>query len=103
MADLTLNLYILELRPGLSLDAITAALVMVLATGLAFAYFYLSEMITTDLSRIGDSFYDSPWHRVLSTRQQKMLVLPIQQSQRAYRLKGLGLFDGSLAVFSAVF
>lgn len=104
ITDIAFDLYVLELNATISLEAITAVLDITVITSFAFAYFSLSEWITRDLFQIGEHFYNSPWYRtgVLSAKQQKLLVLAIQQAQCEVRLQGLGLFDGSLAVFSSV-
>lgn len=96
------NLYVLELNAAINLEAIIAVLDMFFAIAMAFVYFYISEWITMDLMKIGDNLYNSPWYCVLAVEQQKLLVLSIQQAQRERRLRGLGLFDGSLVVFASV-
>lgn len=101
--DIAVNLYVLEMNTSIDLATITAVVDMLFATGFTFTYFYLSEWITADLVEISDHFYNSPWCGVLVAKQQRLLVLTIQQAQREVRLKGLGLFDGSLAVFLSVF
>lgn len=59
------------------------------------------RMETTDLLEIGDIFYNSAWYR-LPIKEQRLLALPIQRSQREFRLSGLGFLDCSLAVYSSV-
>lgn len=103
IVDIAFNLYILELISSISLGTIIAVLHMVFATNLTFAYYYLSEWMTRDLAQIGEHFFNSPWYRVLSAKEQRLLAFAIQQAQREIRLRGLGLFDGSLTVFSSVF
>lgn len=95
------NLFVIESSDGYNFEMIIAFIDLSFMVGLTFAYFYLSEWITTDLLEIGDIFYDSPWYR-LPTKHQKLLTLPIQRAGRELRLTGLGLFDCSLAVFSGV-
>lgn len=68
---------------------------------LTFAYFLLSDWITSDLMAIDEFFYNSPWYR-LPARQQRLLTLPMQRAHREIRLTGLGLVDCSLPVFAAV-
>lgn len=95
------NLYVIELCDGLEFDLLIACVDLCVMIGLTFAYFYLAERITTELLAIGDIFYDSAWYR-LPTKYQIHLVLPIQRAGRELRFTGLGLFDCTLAVFSAV-
>lgn len=95
------NLFTIELSDGLNYDILTALADIIIVIALTFAYFYLSERITADLLEICDIFYNSPWFQ-LSTKQQKLLTLPIQRAGRELRLTGLGLIDCSLIVFSKV-
>lgn len=95
------NLFVLELNDSLNMDIAVALVDLAVVLGLTFAYFYLSEWISAYLLEIGDVFYDSLWYR-WSLQQQRLLVLPIQRSQREFRLKSLGLFDCSLAFFASV-
>lgn len=99
---LALNLYVLELNLTINMEAVIAFLLMFNVFSFSFSHFYLSERLTDDLVSIGDIFYNSPWYRLLPAKQQKLLVLPIQQAQREFRLKGLGIFICSLAAFSTV-
>lgn len=98
---IALNLFVFELSETLNLELIVAFIDMAGISPLTFALFYFAERITSDLLSIGDHFYNSAWFQ-LPVKQQKLLVLPIQQAQRERRLKGLGLFDCSLALFSSV-
>lgn len=98
---IALNLLVFELNESLNLEMIVALCNMVVMIGMIFAHFLLAEWITSDLLSIGDHFYKSAWFR-LPVMRQKLLIVPIQRAQREVRLKGLGLFDCSLAVFSSV-
>lgn len=69
---------------------------------IVFAYFYLSERITTDLLSIGDLFYNSTWYQQLSAKQQKCLTVSMIRSQCEIRLTGFGIVDCSLITFSKV-
>lgn len=69
--------------------------------GITFVHFYPSEWITSDLLVIGDLFYESSWY-CLPTKQQKLLMLPIQRAERDFRLKSLGLIDCSLVILGSV-
>lgn len=95
------NLVVFELNESFNLEIFVAFLDMVVEIVMTFAHFYLAEWITSDLLSIGDHFYNSAWF-CLPLKQQKLLVLPIQRAQRELRLKGLGLFECSLPVFSMV-
>lgn len=101
IVDITFDLFVIDSSDELNMEAIIAFINLVLILGLAFAYFFLSEWITSDLLEIGDLFYNSPWYR-LPSRKQSLLTLPIQRAQRVMRFKGLGLFNCSLAVFASV-
>lgn len=96
------NLTVLDSNDTPNLETIAALANMCVVFQLAFVYFYYSEWITTDLLEIGDCFYNSPWYR-LPSKQQKLLVLPVQQAGQELRFKGLGLFDCSLVTFTTVF
>ena len=101
IVSIAFNLFVVELIETFTLEIYVALLNVILTCALTFGQFYLSEWITQDLLGIGDMFYDSPWYR-LPTKRQKLMVLPLQRAQRELRLKGLGLFDCSLAVFATV-
>lgn len=64
-------------------------------------YCQLSENVTLDLLAAGDIFYESLWYR-LPVRVQKLYMLPIQRSQREFRVTGLGIIECSLRVFASV-
>lgn len=96
------NLCVLEMSATVNLEAIVALLSLLFILSMTFAHFYLSEWITTDLLSIGDTFYNSEWHRAITAKRRQFLVLPIQLTQREFRLQGLGLFDCSLAFFLSV-
>lgn len=95
------NLYVLEICDSIDLEILVALMDVWFIVAMTFGYFYLSEWITADLLAVGDTFYDSPWYW-LPAKQQRILTLPIQRAQRAFRLKGLGLFDCSLVFFLTV-
>lgn len=98
---ITLNLCMFELFDMFSFEMLIGVLDVYLVLGLTFAYYYLAEQITSDLSSIEMIFYKSAWYH-LKTKHQRLIVLPIQRAQRDVRLTGLGLFECSLPVFSAV-
>lgn len=96
-----LNLFALELIDAVCTETLNALLDIVFILALLFTYCYLSECMTSDLLEIGDIFYNSEWYR-LRVKEQKLMAFPIQRAQSVFRLKGLGLLDCSLAVFSSV-
>lgn len=98
---IALNLLAVELNGVMSLEGLMAIIDAVIILTLMFVYCFTSECVTSDLLGIDESFYNSPWY-CLPVKRQKLLKLPIQRAQRAFRLSGLGLFDCSLVVFSSV-
>lgn len=98
---ISFNLYAVEISDILSLEVVVASFDLAITLGLLFAYCYLSDWMTADLFEIGYVFYNSSWYR-LETKRQRLLVLPIQRANRLVRLKSLGLFDCSTAVFLSV-
>lgn len=95
------NLFVIELNDDINIEVLVALTNMSVMVGLTFIYFYLAERITTDLLAIGEIFYNSAWDR-LPANYQKLLVLPIQRTEREVRLTGLGMFSCSLFTFSSV-
>lgn len=93
------NLLVIELNNQLNMEIIVAMVDLCVMLGITFAYFYLSEWITSDLFEIGDIFYNAPWSRLPIKQQKLFVLLPIQRAERGLRLKCLGLFECSLAVF----
>lgn len=98
---IALNLFVVELNGMLSMETLAAFIDLSGTLILMIIFCYLSECVTSDLLEIGENFYNSPWYR-LPLKEQRLLVLSITRAQRVFRLKGLGLFDCSLAVFSSV-
>lgn len=66
-----------------------------------YAYCFLSEYVTYELSSIGDHFYNGAWYR-LPVKQQQLFILPIQRAQLEFRINGLGIVECSLRVFASV-
>lgn len=95
------NLASFESNKAINLETIMAFynLFCILAT--TFVYCYLAEEVTSCLSDIGNTFYQSIWYE-WSAEQQKMIVLIINRTRKAFRLKSMGLIDCSLYVFSSV-
>lgn len=98
---LACNLLVIEINYTLNFQIMTALIDTFAVVGLAFTFFYFSDWITIKLMEIGDIFYNLSWYQ-LPVKQQKLLILPIQRAHRSIRLKCLGLFDCSLAVFLSV-
>lgn len=63
---------------------------------------HFSESITTKSFEIGDIIYNNLLWYEMSIKERKVVTLIIQQSQKEFRLTGLGLVDCSLARFLAV-
>lgn len=99
---LAFNLFAMESIGGLNFEILMAFMNSFFMLTLTLAYFYLSERVTTDLMAIGDVFYNSSWFNRLKAKQQMLVVLVLQRAQREVRLTGLGLFDCSMPIFSAV-
>lgn len=95
------SLFVLELNVFLSIEALIAFINLICVLMPMVIYCYLSEWVTSDLLEIGDIFYNSPWHQ-LPSKEQRLVALPIGRAQRMFRLRGVGLIDCSLAVFSSV-
>lgn len=66
-----------------------------------YIYSYFSEAVTTNSFKIGDDVYNSLWNE-MPVKQQKVIILIINRSQKEFRLRGLGMIDCSLAKFLAV-
>lgn len=98
---IALSLFVLELNDFLSIETLIALINLICVLMPMVIYCYLSEWVTSDLMEIGEIFYNSNWHR-LPNKEQRLVALSIGQAQRVFRLRGLGLIDCSLAVFSSV-
>lgn len=68
---------------------------------IGYLYCHFSEKITINSFRIHEYAYRSSWNK-MTMQQQKAIMLIIGQSQREFRLTGLGLIDCSLATFLEV-
>lgn len=95
------SLSAVELNVALSLDVFNALIDLVMLLAGCFAYCYGSDCVTLGLLEVSQIFYDSSWY-YLAAKKQKLLVLPIQRAQREFRLRGLGLIDCSMVVYSSV-
>lgn len=96
------NLYVFELNSSINMKAIVANFNIIIVTSFTFSHFYLSELLTNYLLSIADNFYNSSWYQVLAIKHQKLIILAIDQAHQEFRLKGLGIFDCSLVVFTTV-
>lgn len=96
------TLFVIESNDTITLEIFVASVNLALQLGTTFVCFYLSERITTELLGIDEIFYNSSWYRLLTAKQQQLVVLIIQQAQREIRLTGLGMIECSLPVFSSV-
>lgn len=96
-----MNLFAIELIDAVTTETMNAVLNTFFVLLLVFMYCSLSEYMTSDLSEIGDIFYNSVWYR-LPVKEQCLMLQPIERAQSVFRLKGLGLFDCSLDVFTTV-
>lgn len=66
-----------------------------------YIYSYFSEVMTTNSFKIGDNVYNLLWNE-MPVKQQKLIIMIINRSQKEFRLTGLGMIDCSLAMFLAV-
>lgn len=67
-----------------------------------FLFCLQSEMFSSKLLSIGDSFYDSCEWYAKPVKYQKLILQSIQVSQREIRSTGFGIIDCSLEVFASV-
>lgn len=95
------NLFAIELLGVFGVEAMNIFSNLSLELLLLFMYCFLSESLTGDLLDVGNIFYSSEWFQ-LTAKEQLLLMLPMRRAQCEFRLKGLGLVDCSLNVFSSV-
>lgn len=95
------NLLVVELNDSLNFEMLVAFADLGIVMSITAVYFFHSEWITCDLLEIGDNFYNSAWYQ-LPVEMQRPLKLPIQRADRVFRLRALGLFECSQAVFLSV-
>lgn len=98
---IALSLFVVELNGLFSMEAMIALLNLLLVLVLTFTHCYLSEWVTSDLLEMGDVFYNLAWYRLL-VKHQRLTILPIQQANDEFRLRGMGIFDCSLAAYTSV-
>lgn len=89
------NVTAIDFNLLLNLDCLLTYLII------CYIYCHFSENMTTKSFEIGDIVYNSFWYK-MSIKEQKIIILMIQQSQKEFRLSGLGLIDCSLATFLTV-
>lgn len=68
---------------------------------ISFTYSCFSENISENSDGVGEDIYNSLWYKT-SLKQQKSIILIIGQSQREFRLPGLGIVGCSFVTFLAV-
>lgn len=95
------NLNAMESSDLFSLQSIFSVVLMTCMLPLIFAYCYLAELVITNLYKIGNIFYDSPWYR-LPAKQQIIVIYPIQRAGREYHFWILSVIDCSLYTFLSV-
>lgn len=95
------NLAALDRTNSFSVELMTTLYNLFCVVAMTFVYCYLSEKVTSNLSGIGDAFYEAIWYE-WPIRQQRNVVMPIQRAKKLFRLKSMGLIDCSLSVFSSV-
>lgn len=96
-----INLFSLESHGIFSIYGISAAYDLAVMLSSTSIYCYLSEGLTFNLNKVGDTFYDLPWYQ-LPCNVQMLIVPAMQYTQREFRLKGAGFVDCSLSVFGRV-
>lgn len=84
---------------GISFYVSLAGLVNIILS--TFIYCFLSENLTFELESIGSMFYNCLWYR-LPIKHQRLFAFSIQRSQKIFRLRGFGIVECSLSVFSSV-
>lgn len=95
------QLFMLESNNVLSFEGIVSIYLLLMHMSLTYACCYLSESVTANLTRVGDIFFDFPWYQ-LPIQQQKLIIMPIQRSNRPFYFDGFGLVDCSLQTFLSV-
>lgn len=95
------NLAALDRANSFSVELMTTLYNLFCVLAMTFAYCYLSEKVTSNLSGIGDAFYAAIWYE-WPIRQQRIVLMPVQRAKKSFRLKSMGLIDCSLSVFSSV-
>lgn len=75
-----------------------------LVTYLMIGYLYcrLSENMTEKCFEIGDVVYNNLFWYKMSVNERKCIMFIIRQSQKEFRLKGLGMINCSLATYLTV-
>lgn len=96
-----LNLFALQSSDFISYDTLISTYIMVIVIVVTFVYCHLSSQTTTYLLSVNDIIYDCDWF-MLPMKQQKLIILPMQRSQRAFYFNGLGLVNCSSMTFLSV-
>lgn len=100
-AATAIDLFALESNGIFSAHSLATAYDLIIVLAMTFMYCYLSEALSSSMYEIGGIFYGMAWYQ-LPAKKQVLIRLPIQQSQREFRLEGVGLVDCSLDVFGKV-
>lgn len=96
------ELFLLESNDLISFENIVTLYILATHLTLSCIYCHLSELVTMDLLRIGDVFFDFAWYEI-PVKYQKLFILPIQRSHIEFRFNGLGLIDCTLQNFLLVY
>lgn len=68
---------------------------------ITYIYCYFSEMVTEKSSAIAETTYDSMWY-TMPAKRQRAIVMILIQSQREFRLQGVGMLDCSFRIYLTV-
>lgn len=68
---------------------------------MTFLYCNQSEILTNVLVSVGYCFYERNWYQ-MPVKLQRLILFPIQRSQKKFHFMGLGIIDCSLRVFISV-
>lgn len=86
---------------GINYNTVLSLTILLCALNPTFFYCYFADGLTADLLEVGDIFFESMWYE-LPKQEQKLLISPIQCAQRIFRMKGYGIVDCSLEMFTKV-
>lgn len=95
------NLVLLDSVDHIKIEVFSSLYIMSSETATNFIFCFLSEHITTCLSKIPNVFYGSLWYHLPPPRQ-KLISLAIARSQQEFHLEGLGIMSCSLETFGRV-
>lgn len=101
-AIVALNLFAMELSDTVSLETIAAVYDMVTILAMTFLHCYYAETVTKALLGVGDAFFESSWYTGAIGQNAIVLLMPIQRSQRQFRMVTFNMIECSLTVFLKV-